>query len=214
MSLPFTHDQFLDVFASYNRALWPAAVLLWLATATVCVQLLRGRAVSSVAIAALLAIHWMWAGVAYHLVYFRTINPAAVGFAALFVVQAIILFWRGVPRRTLVFRVAASAWTWIGLGLVVYALTYPAVGLASGLQYPRMPTFGVPCPTAILTAGFLLLTPPHEARWVAPIAIVWSAVGGSAAFLLDVRADLMLLAAGLAVLVYVARPAATVPAVG
>ncbi len=29
MKLPFTHDQFLDVFAAYNGALWPVAALLW-----------------------------------------------------------------------------------------------------------------------------------------------------------------------------------------
>jgi hypothetical protein len=208
MLLPFTHDQFLDVFASYNHALWPAAAVLWLATAVLSVQLIRGRLVSGVAISALLAVHWAWAGVAYHLVYFRAINRAAVGFAALFVVQAIVLLSRGVLRRGLVFGVTSSAWTWIGLALIAYALIYPAVGLATGLRYPRMPTFGVPCPTGILTAGLLLLAPPHEAQWIAPIALIWAVVGGSAAFLLAIRADLLLVAAGLALLVYVARPVA------
>ena len=33
MRLPFTHEQFLDAFAAYSTALWPAALLLWLATA-------------------------------------------------------------------------------------------------------------------------------------------------------------------------------------
>ena len=28
MPLPFTHDQFLDVFGAYNRALWPAVILI------------------------------------------------------------------------------------------------------------------------------------------------------------------------------------------
>ena len=32
MRLPFTHDQFLDVFAAYHRLLWPVAALLWLLT--------------------------------------------------------------------------------------------------------------------------------------------------------------------------------------
>ena len=34
MGLPFSRDQFLDVFAAYNTALWPAAAILWLEFAT------------------------------------------------------------------------------------------------------------------------------------------------------------------------------------
>ena len=35
MRLPFTHDEFLDVFGAYNTLLWPLEVILWLLTATV-----------------------------------------------------------------------------------------------------------------------------------------------------------------------------------
>jgi hypothetical protein len=54
----------------------------------------------------------------------------------------------------------------------------------------------------------LLLAPPHQARFVAPISLVWAAVGGSAAFVLGIRPDLILVAAGLLLLVHIARPAA------
>ena len=30
--MPFSHEQFLDVFAAYNQKLWPFAILLWLLT--------------------------------------------------------------------------------------------------------------------------------------------------------------------------------------
>lgn len=33
MTLPFSHDAFLDVFGRYNIALWPVVLCLWLATA-------------------------------------------------------------------------------------------------------------------------------------------------------------------------------------
>ena len=67
------------------------------------------------------------------------------------------------------------------------ALAYPGAAIVLGLSYPRSPTFGVPCPTAILTAGLLLLVPTREARRLGVIPLAWSAIGGSAAFLLDVR---------------------------
>lgn len=205
MQLPFTHDQFLDVFASYNRALWPVAFVLWLGTVVLVGVVVRRRSGGDVTLAGLLAIHWAWAGVVYHLVYFRTITPAAVGFAALFVAQAALILWRGLARRGLTFTVGSSIWSVLGIALVVYALIYPVVGLVFGLRYPRLPTFGVPCPTAILTAGLLLLAPLREARWLAPILVIWAVVGGSAAFVLSIRADLGLVAAGLLLLVYVAR---------
>jgi len=30
MKLPFTREQFFDLFVSYNEALWPVAVALWI----------------------------------------------------------------------------------------------------------------------------------------------------------------------------------------
>jgi hypothetical protein len=53
----------------------------------------------------------------------------------------------------------------------------------------------VPCPTTILTLGLLLAVeaPPV---WVAIIPVLWAGVGGSAAVLLGVQADFVLLAAG------------------
>jgi hypothetical protein len=35
MQLPFTKEQFFDLFAAYNEALWPAAVALWAASAVI-----------------------------------------------------------------------------------------------------------------------------------------------------------------------------------
>ena len=69
MGLPFSRDQFLDVFAAYNTALWPAATILWLASLAGVVQLVRGRA-HGVGLSALLAVHWAWSGVIYHARFF------------------------------------------------------------------------------------------------------------------------------------------------
>ena len=207
MKLPFTHEQFLDVFRVYNGLFLPVAVLLWAGTLAALVSWWRRGAAASRLLAGLLVFHWAWSGLAYHLALFRTINPAAMAFAALFVAQAAIFAWQGVVRRRLVFTAPRSGWGTVGAVLVAYALVYPGIGLLSGLEYPRAPTFGVPCPTAILTAGLLLTAPPREARLAAVIPILWSAVGGSAAFTLGIRPDLALPVAGAALLLFVARPA-------
>lgn len=206
LHLPFTHEQFLDVFAAYNRLLWPAVVLLWVATAVVFSRLHQFGIRMSRLTAATLALHWAWAGAVYHLAFFRDINPAATIFGAVFLLQAGLLAWRGLIRSRLDFGTSSLVWSRVGLGLIAYALVYPAVGIFTGLAYPRLPTFGVPCPTAILTVGALLLLPRRHARALAVIPIVWSGVGGSAAFLLDIQPDIALPVAGIILLLYVLSP--------
>ena len=82
---------------------------------------------------------------------------------------------------------------WPGVGLSLCALAYPLVNVLAGHEYPASPTFGVKCPTGILTAGFLLTaaTPPIA---VLVVPVVWSLVGGSASLVLSVAADDVLLA--------------------
>ncbi len=206
MQLPFGHDEFLDVFGDYNRALWPVVGLLWLTTLGALVGLYRGRPQASRVLAALLAFHWAWAGAVYHLVFFRRINPAALFFGLAFLAESALLFWRGVSRPSATFSPSSSSWSKVGLALVLYGMVYPALSLLFGLHFPRLPTFGVPCPTAILTAGLLLLVPRREARLLGGIPVLWAGVGGSAAFVLGIRADLVLPLAGFLLLVYMFTP--------
>jgi len=193
--LPFSRSDFLDVFAAYNTALWPAVLALWLGTAVALIAVVRGRR-SSRFVSGLLAFHWAWAAVAYHAAYFARINPAAPLFAGLFLLQAALFFWSGVATGRLTFSWAPSPRHFVGLGLSVYALAYPLLSLLFGHEYPRMPTFGVPCPTTLLTAGLLLIADLPLHRWLVVIPIIWSVVGGSAAVFLGVTADLMLFVAG------------------
>ena len=204
-SLPFTRDQFLDVFADYNHALWPAAIVLWLLTAAAFMSLGRGAADDRRSIGFLLALHWLWAAIAYHAVFFAAINPAAWLFAGLFLVEAGLLAWHGVVRADLRFVTGSSLRHLSSRVLIAYALIYPPLVWAGGLRYPWMPTFGVPCPTTLLTIGFLLAAEPPAPRVVMAIPIVWAGIGGSAAFVLGVHADLMLIVAGGILTIYAAR---------
>ena len=206
MALPFTPVAFFDVFAAYNQRLWPFALALWLLTAYVLVVLTRARPVQPWLIPGLLALHWAWAGLAYHAAFFSRINPAACLFSGLFLLEAGLLLWHGLGHRR--FQVLRSPFfrDVLSWGLIAYALVYPAIAHAEGHAFPRMPTFGVPCPTTILTIGFLLAADRSLPRIVGVIPLVWAFIGGSASFLLGVRADLMLLAAGIALAVDMIRP--------
>lgn len=82
-----------------------------------------------------------------------------------------------------------------------FALLYPAINAVEHGSVLKIPTFGVPCPTTIFAAGLLLLATPRT-KVLAIVPIVWSAIGGSAAFLLGVSADYALLLAGAALTVF------------
>lgn len=206
MTLPFTLEQFLDVFGAYNRALWPVALALWLASLAAVVLVVRGEARASRFLAILLAVHWVWAGIAYHLAFFRAINPAATVFGALFVLQGALFAWWAFRAPPTAFRLRRDVWSQIGLALLIYALVYPALGLALGLRYPQMPTFGVPCPTTLLTIGALLIARPVVPRAFGIVPLAWTVVGGSAAFLFGVRADLLLPVSGVILLLSMVLP--------
>jgi hypothetical protein len=73
----------------------------------------------------------------------------------------------------------------------------PGPTIALGHSYPEAPTFGVPCPTAILTIGVLVGARGHVPLTLAIVPIVWGLIGGSAAVLLGVPTDYVLLGSGL-----------------
>jgi len=209
MRLPFSHDEFLDVFGAYNAQWWPVALVLWFGTAVIAWRWWRGRTANAPLTMSLLAVHWAWAGIAYHWLHFRAINPAAALFAVAFVLQAGLFSWLAIVTRARVTRQRGMRGAF-SVGLVGFGLLYPAIGLALGLEYPRMPVFAVPCPTTLVTAGLLLAT--REApRILSAIPLLWAAIGSSAAIMLGIRADLALIVAGLALLVDAIAPSVLGP---
>lgn len=193
MELPFTESAFLDLFGFYNRALWPVVAAAWFVSLVVVIRSWRGSHAGR-EVLWLLAAHWLWSGVVYHWLYFRSINPAAVAFAGLFVAQGVLFAWAAVTHRGRV-DFDRSPRAWAGLALVAYGFAYPLVGLLFGLDYPRLPLFAVPCPTVLITAGLLLLLTGLP-RVMSVVPILWTAIGGSAAVLLGIRADRALIVAG------------------
>ena len=197
--MPFTATEFLDVFAAYNRAVWPFAATLWLLTIVVCGPLLLGTSIHGALPRFLLAAHWLWAGLVYHAGFFTTINPAAWIFAALFVAQGMLFIaFRASVRQSV--NGANSTRRVVSSLLIVYSLVYPVVVWADGFTYPRMPTFGVPCPTVVLTIGILLATSTSSVL-LSIIPVGWSLVAGTAAWLFGVHADSVLPAAAGALVV-------------
>ena len=214
--LPFTPKQFLAVFVNYNNAIWPAQIAAYLLGGLAVALLFRKTREADQAIAGIIAMMWLWTGFGYHGLSFSVINKAAYPFAVLFVVQGCYLIYAGVYRRQIRFGLRPGAAAWVGAVFVAYAaIVYPLIGVATGHRYPEMPMFGVtPCPVTIFTFGLLLLTTRPVPRWLLMIPFVWSLIGGSAAILLNVPQDWLLLLSGcIAVPLIIFRDRQTVPRV-
>ena len=110
------------------------------------------------------------------------------------------------PCGRLSFAPWGSAWAPLAWALIVYSLTYPAINALDHRSLLRIPTFGLPCPTTIFTAGVLMLATPR--CWsLSVVPVIWAAIGGSATFLLGVYADTALPIAGIALAIFSVRRA-------
>jgi hypothetical protein len=208
MNLPFTLDQFLQVFAAWNTALWPLQVLATVLGVVSVVLLFRPGPTAARIIWGILSLFWSVMAIGYYWMFFTAINPAAILFGALFLLQAVLFLVEGVIRGRIRFDQVTKARLGLAGVLVAYALiVYPLIGLLVTHPYPATPLFGVaPCPTTIFTLGVLAVARyPHVLR-LALIPLAWSLVGGSAALQLGVLQDHGLpLAAGLWLALHIAQ---------
>lgn len=201
MRLPFTIDQFLEVFRRYNLAVWPAQwVLVALGLLAVLLALSERRSAAR-CVSAILALMWLWMAAAYHLAFFSAVNRAAIVFAAAFAVEAALFTWAVSRTPPITYRPRSSVAAIVGATLIIYAVVvYPLLGHVFGHRYPAAPTFGVPCPTTIFTMGLVVWADTSLPRRMLIIPLAWCVVGISAAITLGMIEDFGLLTAAVATL--------------
>lgn len=198
MRLPFTTEEFLDVFKTYNESISPLQIIFYLTAFLIVFLLFKKSENSDKVINSFLSFFWLWIGIVYHIIYFSVINKAAYFFGALFILQGIIFFIYGNISDKLLFRYNKSTYNYVGIVFILYALiVYPILGHILGHQYPRSPTFGLPCPTTIFTFGVLLFIDNRISIGVLIIPVLWSIIGFGAALNLSIYEDFGLLLAGL-----------------
>lgn len=202
--LPFTTNQFLDVFAHYNAAVWPVQLILAvLACATAVIAFSRLQRWPVVALAVLSAF-WLWMASAYHIAFFALISRAAWVFAAFFLVEAGLLAWSAVSIRNRRVTPSRSQITVAAVSLAYALIGYPLIGYLAGQHYPATPTFGVPCPTTIFTFAILCLLANSSPPILLGIPILWTIVATFAAVRLGVPQDFgLIVAAVVTVMIFV-----------
>jgi hypothetical protein len=200
--VPYGQVEFFEVFRGYHAS-FPLAPIVWTVfSAGAVLLILRKVPVSNRLGAAVLAGLWIWAGVAYHLVHFAAINPAARLFGALFVMEGVLIAGLGLVNRRLQFAYTPTLPGVTGGALIVYALVlYPLIGRLTGHGYPSGPTIGVPCPTTIFTFGLFLWAIGSLPRPLLVIPILWAVLAAPAALSWGVIEDSMMPVAALLVVI-------------
>lgn len=197
MQFPFTIEDFLNVFKSYNEAVFPLQIIFYI-IAFICIYLLfKPQRNSNKFIVGILSFFWLWIGIVYHIIFFSTINKAAYFFGILFIIQGALFAIYGIVKCNITFEYRNNYYNYIGLIFILYALIiYPLLGHLFGHKYPNSPTFGLPCPTTIFTFGLLLFVNKKISVLILIIPLLWSIIGFGAAVNLSIYEDYGLLIAG------------------
>ena len=198
-SFPFTAETYFSLFETYNEAIWPAQIVAYVLGIAVVLLALRPMRYAGRIALAVLSAFWLWNGFVYHLLFFLQVNFAALGFAVLFAVQAVLLAGSAIGgRRKLCFPNDICGLS--GLAFALFALViYPLLGWLAGHGWPRAAVFGVaPTPTVIFTFGILLIMEGRVPLLLAVIPLLWAVIASTAAVVrLDAPEDLSLLLAGM-----------------
>lgn len=197
--LPFTADVLFSSFERFNQGLWPLPLLACLLALAAILATLRPIRFGDRATAALLALAWLWTGYGYHYLVRAQIDFAALGYAALFIIEGLRIAWTGALRARLAFRFDGDLPGWAGLALALSALV--ALPLADGLAYGWTGSRVVglaPGPTALLTLGLLLLNRTRASLPLAVVPLLWTLAAGATGWILAIPQDIALAPAGVA----------------
>jgi hypothetical protein len=195
VELPFTKEQFVEVFRNYNQAVFPLQGVFYFIALVAIFYAITKTKISSIVTVAIVSCLWIWMGFIYHISYFSTINKTANIFGLLFLFQGVLFAYY---NKRLTFKFPTDGYGLTGSLLIFFALTvYPSLGYLLGHVYPYAPTFGVPCPTTIFTFGILLLTDKKCPLNLTIIPGLWSIVGLFAAVNLGFYEDFGLMISAL-----------------
>ena len=211
----FSRETYYSLFELYHASVWPAH-LVALVAAVATLRLLRdGAPWKGRVIAAMLALQWLWVAGAFHLAHFTSINPFATYFAAVFVVQAVLLATMSALPGSMSLPRGRSARERGALALVSFALLgVPLLGLVLGRGWRQIELVGMtPDATAIATLGLVVLLARRARILLLAIPVTWCLVAGVMLWTLgSAEAAVPPMAAVLALVLIAGRRAVSKPA--
>ncbi len=174
---PFTLSQFQEALRAYNDLIFPAQMFAYVAALFTVALLFQPSKYSSRIIAAFLALIWLGSA-SYQALCLGPLHAMGIGFTALFIGQAAVLFLDGLFRGKYEFRYTNTACANMGLACLALALFGRSVmEVVLGRGWPYEENFAVtPDTTILFTCGMFLLTTRDFLKYVLIIPMLWSCV--------------------------------------
>lgn len=195
MRIPFTIEQFWQVFMNYNATVFPLQLVWFFLGLSTALLLFTNRRIKSLYAGCVLGLLWLWIGVVYHISFFTDICAPAFVFGALFILEG-LLIWFCVFTGKLFFSGGFSGLKVLGYFFMLYGLIiYPAAGYLLESEFAKVIAIGLPCPSSIFTFGMLILADKKLPKYLLIIPSLWALVGISAAINLGIYQDLMIIIA-------------------
>ena len=184
--LLFTQRTYYRMFELYHDAVWPLQLAVLAIVIGIAVSLRRSDASRGVVISALLAMGWLWVGIAFHLQRYATINWAAKYFGAAFIVESALLVWYGVIRR-LPFRDPNDAMRRFAPVVFVASVVIPPLAvLAQDRGWSQVDlAWLTPDATAMMTLALLLGATPRAPRLLLVVPIAWCLIAALTLYALE-----------------------------
>ena len=203
MNIPFTTEDFFAIIEKYNLAVFPAQ-LIWLVLAITAVILIHSNSkIKHKLIGSFLGLMWLWTGIAYHMAFFTLINKAAYVFGGIFILQGLFFFIETFFRYKMKFVPGNSFADYLGYFFILFGIViYPVLLYLDHSLYTTISP-GLPCPSTILTFGFLMLTGPQLPGYLVVLPAIWTVIGTGAALNFGVYADFMMPLAAIISIIYI-----------
>ena len=203
MKIPFTTEQFFEVIEKYNVATFPVQLIFTLLAIAAVILLHTRYDWKNRFIGGYLGILWIWTGIAYHLLFFTNINKAAYFFGGLFVVQGLLFFLESFSWKKLEIEFTGGTMHYMGYFFLIFAIfIYPILLYYLEGSVKTTITLGLPCPSTILTFGFLMLATKNFRRYLLIIPALWTIVGTSAAINFGVYPDYVMALSAIIAIIY------------
>jgi len=203
LKIPFTTEQFFEIIEKYNHALFPAQLIVILLGILSLILLHSKKGSKNKLIGGFLGILWIWIGIAYHFAFFTEINKAAYVFGGFFVLQGLFFLIETFSRSKLEFEFNGKTIDYIAYFFIIFGLAiYPILLFYLENSLETTITLGLPCPSTILTFGFLMLSSSKLSRYLLIIPALWAIVGISAAIEFKVYPDYLMPVSALIAIIY------------
>lgn len=194
MNIPFTKEDFFNVFIDYNIFVFPFQIILLLIGLTLLFLINSKYKGVNILIITYLSFLFAWIGVIYFFNFFSSINPGAKIFGSLFIIQSALLIFNIFKRNVLEFTYEKNNKHIIGVSFVILGLiVYPIIGILIEGSFSKIISVGLPCPTIIIFYGFILLTKKTLPKYLLIIPTIWAIIGTTAVFNFSVYQDILLI---------------------